>query len=111
MKRGFSGVMVVKNLPAKAGDRRDTGSIPRLGRSPGIGSDNSLQTSCLGNPTDRGVWQATVHRVTKDGTQLSTHTHTHTHTHTCTHVHAYTHVHTHTHTYTHTLKTSDPGWR
>jgi len=81
VKRGFSGVTVVKNLPAKAGDKRDMGSIPRSGRSPGIGSDNSLQNSCLGNPMERGAWQATVHGVTKDGTQLSTHTHTCTHTH------------------------------
>ena len=81
MTRGFSGVTVVKNLPAKAGDKRDMGSIPRSGRSPGTGSDNSLQNSCLGNPMDRGAWQATVHGVAKDGTQLSTHTHTCTHTH------------------------------
>ena len=50
MKRGSSGVTVGKDLPAKAGGRRDTGSIPRSGRFPGRGSDNSLQNSCLGNP-------------------------------------------------------------
>ena len=60
MTRGFSGVTVVKNLPAKAGDKRDMGSIPRSGRSPGTGSDNSLQNSCLGNPMGRGGWQTTV---------------------------------------------------
>ena len=42
--------LVVKNPPASAGDRRDTGSIPGLGRSPGEGHDNPLQYSCLENP-------------------------------------------------------------
>ena len=57
--------LVVKNLPANAGDVRDTSSIPGLGRSPGGGNGNPLQYSCLGNPIDRGAWQATVHRVAK----------------------------------------------
>ena len=52
---------VVKNLSAKA---RDAGLIPGLGRSPGEGNGNLLQYSCLGNPMDRGAWQATVHGVT-----------------------------------------------
>ena len=52
--------LVVKNLPAKAGDIRDMGSIPVLGRSLGGGHDNPLQYSCLENPIDRGAWQATV---------------------------------------------------
>ena len=39
----------------------NAGSIPGLGRSPGEGNGNSLQYSCLENPMDRGVWQATVH--------------------------------------------------
>ena len=39
-----------KNLPANAGDVRDTGSIPGLGRSPGEGHGNPLQYSCRGNP-------------------------------------------------------------
>ena len=55
--------LVVKNLPANAGDRRDASSIPGSGRSPGGGHGNSLQYSCLENPTDRGAWQATVHGV------------------------------------------------
>ena len=55
----------IKNLPAKAGDIRDLGSIPGLGRSPGGGHDNPLQCSCLENPMDRGAWWATVHRVPK----------------------------------------------
>ena len=49
-----------KNLPANAGDVRDVGSIPRLGRSPGGGNDCPLQYSCLENPVDRGAWQAMV---------------------------------------------------
>ena len=68
---------VVKNLPTP-GDARDTGSIPGLGRSPGVGDGNPLQCSCLDNAMDRGTWRATVHGVAKSQTQLSTHTHTHT---------------------------------
>ena len=49
------------------------GSIPKLGRSPGGGSGNPLQYSCLENPMDRGAWWATVHRVAKSQTWLSTH--------------------------------------
>ena len=69
-------VLVVKNLPANAGDLRDMGSIPGLGRSPGKGHGNPLQYSCLENPMDRGAWQATVHEVTQSQTQpkrLGTH--------------------------------------
>ena len=47
--------LVVKNPPATAGDVRDTGSIPGLGRSPGEGNGNPLQYSCLQNPMDRGA--------------------------------------------------------
>ena len=46
----------------------DPGSIPRSGRSPGEGNGNPLQYSCLENSMDRGVWQATVHGVTKSWT-------------------------------------------
>ena len=63
-------VLVIKNLPANAGDIRDTGSVPELGRSPGEGHGNPLQYSCLENPMDRGAWWATVHRVAKSWTQL-----------------------------------------
>jgi len=49
-------VLVVKDLPANAGDIRDAGSIPGSGRSTGGGHGNSLQYSCLENPRDRGVW-------------------------------------------------------
>ena len=59
---------MVKNLPANAGDITDVGSIPELGRSHGGGHGNPLQYSCLENPMDRGVWQATVHRVAKSQT-------------------------------------------
>ena len=72
-KMGFPSGAVVKNPPANAGDARDTGSIPGLGRSPGEGNDNPLQYSCLGNPMDRGAWQATVPGVTKNQTRLNTH--------------------------------------
>ena len=48
--------LVVKNLPVGAGDARDTGSISGLGRSPGGGSGNPLQYSCLRNSRDRGAW-------------------------------------------------------
>ena len=54
---------MVKNPPANAGD---LGSIPGSGRSPGEGNGNPLHYSCLGNPMDRGAWQATVHGVTKE---------------------------------------------
>ena len=57
---GFSGGSAVKNLPAKAGDTRDTSSIPGSGRSPGEENGNPLQYPCLRNPMERGVWQATV---------------------------------------------------
>ena len=44
---------MVKNLPANAGDSRDAGSVPGLGRSPAVGNGNPLQYSCLDNPVDR----------------------------------------------------------
>ena len=59
---------MVKNLPANAGDRKDMGSIPGLGRSLGGGHGNPLQYSCQESPTDRGVWQATVHGVLESQT-------------------------------------------
>ena len=61
-------VLVVKNPSANAGDIRDMGSIPGLGRCPGGGHGNLLQYSCLENPMDRGAWQAMVRRVAKNGT-------------------------------------------
>ena len=52
---------LIKNLLANAGDTRDVGSIPVLGRFPGQGNGNPLQYSCLRNSLDRGAWQATVY--------------------------------------------------
>ena len=48
------------------GNAGDVHFIPGLERSPGEGSGNQHQYSCLGNPTDREGWQAKVHRITKD---------------------------------------------
>ena len=61
---------MVKNPPAKAGDTRDVGSIPGLGRFPGGGHGNPLQYSCLENPMNREAWKATVYGVTKSQTRL-----------------------------------------
>ena len=58
-------VLLIKNPPANAGDIRDTGSIPGLGRCPGEGHDNPLQYPCLENSMDRGAWWATVHGFIK----------------------------------------------
>ena len=72
------GALVVKNLPANAGDVADADSIPGSGRSPGEGNCNPLQYSCLENPMDGGAWPATVQGVAKSWTrlkQLSTHVH------------------------------------
>ena len=62
--------LVVKNPSANAGDIRDVGSIPGLGRSPGEGHGNLLQYSCLENPMDRGALRMTVHGVAKSWTWL-----------------------------------------
>ena len=64
-------VIVVKNLPANAGDMGDASLIPELGRSFGGGHGNPLQYFCLGNPMDRGACWATVHGVTKSWARLS----------------------------------------
>ena len=55
--------LVLKNLPANAGNIRDMGWIPGSERSPGEVNGNPLQYSSLENPMDRGPWWATVHRV------------------------------------------------
>ena len=62
---------MVKDLPANEGDARDVGLIPGWVRSPGGGSGNPLQYSCLGNPMDRGAWWAAVHGVAESQTGLS----------------------------------------
>ena len=73
--------LVVKNLPTKARDAGDMGSIPWLGRFPRKGHGNPLQCSCLENPMNRGAWPAIVHGVTKNGhDSASEHVRTHTHT-------------------------------
>ena len=59
-----------KKPPGNAGDIRDMGSIPRLGRSPGEVHGNPLQYFCLKKPKDRGAFQATGHRVAKSQTLL-----------------------------------------
>ena len=51
--RGFPGGPVVKNSPVNARDARDTDSVPGLGRSPGVGTGNPLQYSCLEMSMDR----------------------------------------------------------
>ena len=66
---------MVKNQPANAGDTGDSGSVPGLGGSPEKGNDNPLQYPCLKNAMNKGAWWATVHRVAKSQTRLSTHTH------------------------------------
>ena len=70
--------LVVKNLPASARDVRNADSIPGSERAPGRRHGNPFQYSCLENPTDRGAWQAAVHRITQSQTQLKR---------LCTHAH------------------------
>ena len=83
---------MVKTLPSSAGDARDVGSLPGLGRSPGGGHGIPVWYSCLENPKDRGPRQAMVHGVAKSQTGLN--------------VRACAHAHTHTHTHTHISKSS-----
>ena len=64
--------LVVKNLPANAGNRKDMGLIPGLGRSSGGGHSNLPQYSFLENPMCRGAWWATVYKVAEsDMTEVS----------------------------------------
>ena len=65
----FLSSFLPQNSPANAGDIRDVGSIPGLGRAPGVGNDIPLHYPCLENPMDRGAWQAIVHRVAKSWTR------------------------------------------
>ena len=53
----FQELLVVKNLPANAGDVRIMGSIPGSGRSPGGRHGNPLQYSCLENYMDKRAWR------------------------------------------------------
>ena len=84
-----------KGFQVALGDAGDTGSIPRLGRSPEGGHSSPLQYSCLENPMDReepgGLQFIGSQRVGHDGSNWAcarvrprVHTHTHTHTHTRT---------------------------
>ena len=59
---GFPGGSEGKVSACNAGD---LGLIPGSGRSPGEGSSNPFQYSCLGNPTDRGAWRTIVYGVAK----------------------------------------------
>ena len=68
---------VVKNIPANSGDAGIVGSIPGSWRSPGVGSSNPLQYSCLENSMGRGAWRSTVRGITKSQTWLSVHLHSH----------------------------------
>ena len=53
--------LVVKNLPAEAGNSGEEGLIPGLGRSPRVGDRNPPQYSCLENSMDKGSWWDIVH--------------------------------------------------
>ena len=57
---------MVKNLPANTEDIKDLGSIPGLGRFPGVGNGNPLQYSFLENSMDRGAWWTTAPGVPKE---------------------------------------------
>ena len=57
-----------KESTCNAGDAGDLASLPGSVISPGGGYSNTLQDYCLGNPTDREAWWATVHTVTKSQT-------------------------------------------
>ena len=70
LSEGFPGDSVGKESAWNARDTGDLGVIPTLGRFPGEEHGNPLQYSCLENPTDRGTWQAIVHRVAKRWTRL-----------------------------------------
>ena len=63
--RAFPGGSVVKNSPANA-DAEHVSSTTGLGPSPREGNGHPLQYSCLGNPMEKGAWQATVHGVAKE---------------------------------------------
>ena len=71
---GFPCGSVVKNLPGNAGGTRDKGSVPGLGRSPGVGNGNPLHYFSLKNPMDRVAWWATVHSIAEsDMTEATEH--------------------------------------
>ena len=97
----FPSAAVVKKMPASAGNRRDEGSVPGSGWSPGGGRGNQFQYSCLENSMDRGAPKTTSPWGCKElglTEQLSAWlcVFTHAHTHTRTHINTHTHTHTHT---------------
>ena len=69
-------MLVVKNVPANAGDVSNVGLLPGSGRSPGGGHDNPLLCSCLENPLDRGACKATVHMLLSPSSLCSSHVRT-----------------------------------
>ena len=79
---------LVKNPSGNAGEARDTGSVPVLGRSPGGGNDNPLQYACLENSMNRSAWWATFHGVAKR-LHSSVHTHTEDNIHILIWIHIY----------------------
>ena len=76
--RMASQVELIKNLPARAGDVRDSGSVPGLGRSPGGRHGNPLQYSCLENPHGQRKLVGYSSWCCKelDTTEATKHTHT-----------------------------------
>ena len=79
--------LVVKNRPASAGDIRDTGLIPGLGRCPGGWHGNPFQYSCLENPHGQSAWglkSTGLYRAAQDWSDL-----TGAQAHTCRHIHSY----------------------
>ena len=72
--QGFPRWLSGKESPCKCRRcRKHKFHLPGSGRSPGVGNDNPLQDSSLGNPMDRGAWWATACGVSKSLTRLSTH--------------------------------------
>ena len=69
---------MTQTLEESACDAEDLGSVLGSGKSPGEGSSNPLQYSCLENPMDRGAWEGTAYGVIKGRTRLKQLTHTQT---------------------------------
>ena len=109
---------LVKNSPVSAGDIKDAGLTPRVGRSPGAGHGSPLLYSCLENPGDRGTWQATFHGVAKSQPRLKRFStmQAHTHAHTgppppggC--IHTNKHIHTQRICFSKSSQTIQHSWR
>ena len=65
----FQVALVVKTPPASAEDTTDAGSVPELGRCPGVGNGNPLQYSCLEKSIGRGAWRAMAWSTESDATE------------------------------------------